>query len=222
MGKQRHLRRLVAVASDCALAGHVAIGFAAELAVRLLSGDGVGLSVALSAFNLIEVLIVAGAVRRWSRTWATPGPVAGPGRHRHRSTLSACAVSALFASAWFQVASDAPFLPNFLTGIRRTWSACGRGDADAGSPSQGDRLIDVPGQRWAFLGDMLLIAVVCAVVFYQSALSLAVSVYPPLLFAVFRHRFAGVVVGISLFGVIGGIATALGYGPLALVTPAMS
>ncbi|HYM85526.1 MAG TPA: diguanylate cyclase, partial [Pseudoxanthomonas sp.] len=61
------------------------------------------------------------------------------------------------------------------------------------------------------------IAAVGGAVFFQSTHPLLFLVYPPLLFGVFRHRFPGLVVGISLLGVIGIIATALGHGPLALV-----
>jgi diguanylate cyclase (GGDEF)-like protein/PAS domain S-box-containing protein len=41
--------------------------------------------------------------------------------------------------------------------------------------------------------------------------------YPPLLYGVFRYRFAGVVAGVSLLAIIGSVATAFGYGPLSLV-----
>ncbi|HEX7802370.1 MAG TPA: diguanylate cyclase [Pseudoxanthomonas sp.] len=198
--------------------GYIGAGFAAELAVRLLSGDGAVFGLALSAFNLLEVLIVAGVVRRLVPDVGNPTRWLGLGGIATSSTLAACAVSGLLASAVVSAASHTPFLTTFLI----WYSAHVVGIVIVATLTlvahrKGIGLSDVPGQRWAFLGDMLLIAAVCAVVFYQSAYPLLFLVYPPLLYGVFRHRFAGVVVGISLLAIIGSIATALGYGPLALV-----
>ncbi len=198
--------------------GYVGAGFAAELAVRLLSGDGAGFGLALTAFNLLEVLIVAGVVRRLVPDVGNPTRWLGLGGIATSSTLAACAISGLLASAVVSATSHTPFLTTFLI----WYSAHVVGMVIVATLTlvahrKGIGLSDVPGRRWIFLGDMLLIAAVCAVVFYQSAYPLLFLVYPPLLYGVFRHRFAGVVVGISLLAIIGGIATAMGYGPLALV-----
>lgn len=64
---------------------------------------------------------------------------------------------------------------------------------------------------------MLLIAVLGGAVFHQSRDPLLFLVYPPLIFAVLRHRFAGVVGGILILAVIGSIAMTLGLSPLPLV-----
>ena len=197
--------------------GYIVAGFAADLVVRLLSGDGVGFSLALGAFNLLEVLIVAGAVRRVVPDIGNPTRWLGLGGIATGSTLVACAISGLLASAVVSAASHTPFLATFLI-----WYAAHvvgiviMATLTLVAHRKGIGLTDVPGQRWNFLGDMLLIAVVCGAVFYQSSYPLLFLVYPPLLYGVFRHRFAGVVVGISLLAIIGGIATALGHGPLAL------
>ncbi|MGH8025165.1 MAG: MASE1 domain-containing protein, partial [Pseudoxanthomonas sp.] len=198
--------------------GYLAAGFAAELAVRLLFGDGLRFGLALSAFNLLEVLIVAGVVRRLVPDIGNPTRWLGLGGIATGSTLAACAVSGLLASAVVSAASHTPFLTTFMI----WYSAHVVGMVIVATLTlvahrKGIGLSDVPGRRWNFLGDMLLIAVVCGAVFYQSGYPLLFLVYPPLLYGVFRHRFAGVVVGISLLAIIGGIATALGHGPLALV-----
>ncbi|MDR6841462.1 diguanylate cyclase domain-containing protein [Pseudoxanthomonas sacheonensis] len=198
--------------------GYVGAGFVAELLVRLLSGDGLGLSFALSAFNLLEVLIVAGMVRRLVPDIGNPTRWLGLGGIATSSTLAACAVSGLLASAVVSATSHTPFLTTFLI----WYSAHVVGMVIVATLTlvahrKGIGLSDVPGRRWIFLSDMLLIAVVCAAVFYQSSYPLLFLVYPPLLYGVFRHRFAGVVAGISLLAIVGGVATALGYGPLALV-----
>lgn len=198
--------------------GHVGAGFGAELAARLLSGDGMGLGLAFSAFNLLEVLNVAGMVRRRVPDVGNPTHWLGLGGIATGSTLAACAVSGLLAGAVVSAASRTPFLTIFLI----WYSAHVVGMVIVATLTlvahrKGIGLSDVPGRRWTFLGDMLLIAAVCVLVFYQSRYPLLFLAYPPLLYGVFRHRFAGVVVGISLLAIIGGIATALGHGPLALV-----
>ena len=198
--------------------GYLVVGFATLLAVRLLSGDSVLSSVALNAFNLLEVLIIAGAIRRAIPDVGNPKRWLGLGSVATGSTLVACAISGALAAGLLAVEADAPLLPSFLT----WYSAHVVGMVIVGTLTlvahrKGIGMIDVPGRRWDFLGSMLLIAAVCGAVFYQSAYPLLFLVYPPLLYGVFRHHFAGVVVGISLMALIGSIATGLGYGPLALV-----
>lgn len=198
--------------------GYLVAGFAAQLAVRFLIADHWISGIALSAFNLLEVLIIAGTVRRTIPDVSNPRRWLGLGSVATGSTLVACAVSGMLAGALKTLTVDASFLSSFLT----WWSAHVVGMVIVGTLTlvvhrKGIGLIDVPGQRWDFLGCMLLIAIVCGAVFYQSSYPLLFLAYPPLLFGVFRHRFAGVVVGISLMGLIGSIATALGYGPLVLM-----
>lgn len=198
--------------------GYVAAGLAILLAVRFLSGDDPLSTLALSMFNLLEVLIVAGVIRRSVPDVSNPRHWPELGGIATGITLVTCAVSSLLASAWMQAVSDTPFLLNFLT-----WYAAHVvgmvvvGTLALVAHRRGINLIDVPGHRWDFVGCMLLIAVVGGAVFYQSTYPLLFLVYPPLLFAVVRHSFRGLVVGISLLGLIGIIATTLGHGALLLV-----
>ena len=201
--------------------GYVVAGFAAEFVARRLSGDDLLPGTALSVFNLLEVMIVAGTVHRLvpdvgnPRRWLSLGGIATS------STLVACAVSGLLAAVVVAATSAAPFLATFLTWyaahvvgmvIVATFTLVAH--------RQGFGLIDVPGRRWDFVASMLLLAAVGAAVFLQSTYPLLFLAYPPLLWAVFRHRFAGVVVGVSLLAIIGSLATAFGHGPLALVDDA--
>jgi diguanylate cyclase (GGDEF)-like protein/PAS domain S-box-containing protein len=198
--------------------GYLAAGSAGLLAARLLAGDGVLATAALTAFNLVEVVIIAGAIRRAVPDVGNPKRWLGLGSVATGSTLVACAISGVLAAGLFAAYGDASFLTSFLT----WYSAHVVGMVIVGTLTlvahrKGIGLVDVPGHRWGFLGSMLLIGVVCGAVFYQSTYPLLFVVYPPLLYGVFRHHFAGVVVGISLMTLISGIATSLGYGPLALV-----
>jgi diguanylate cyclase (GGDEF)-like protein/PAS domain S-box-containing protein len=197
---------------------YAAVGFASLLVTQYLAGDGLLTTLALSAFNLLEVLIVAGVIRRSVPDVSHPRHWLGLGGIATASTLVACAISALLASAWMQAVAGAPFLANLLI----WYAAHVVGMVVVGTLAlvvqrKGIGLIDAPGQRLDFLGCMLLIAVVGGAVFYQSAYPLLFLIYPPLLFGVFRHRFPGVVVGISLLAIIGIIASALDHGPLVLV-----
>ena len=197
--------------------GYLAVGLASLLLARYLAGDGLPATLVLGACNLVEVLVIAGAIRRSVPDVGNPRHWLGLGGIATASTLGACAVSALLASAWLQAVSDLRFLPSFLT----WYAAHVVGMVVVGTLTlvvhrKGIGLVDVPGQRWDFLGCMLLVVVVGGAVFYQSSYPLLFLVYPPLLFGVFRHRFAGLVVGISLLGIIGIIATTSGHGPLAL------
>ncbi len=197
---------------------YLAVGLASLLLTRYLAGDGLLTTLALSACNLIEVLIIAGAIRRSVPDVGNPRHWLGLGGIATASTLVACAVSGLLASAWLQAVSDSRFAANFLI----WYAAHVVGMVVVGTLAlvvqrKGIGLIDAPGQRLDFLGCMLLIAVVGGAVFYQSVYPLLFLIYPPLLFGVFRHRFPGVVVGISLLAIIGIIATALDHGPLVLV-----
>ncbi|MET0807359.1 MAG: diguanylate cyclase [Pseudoxanthomonas sp.] len=198
--------------------GYLLAGFASELSVRLLIGDGVLVGTALSAINLVEILIIAFLVRRVVPDIANPRRWLGLGGVATTSTLLACALAGLLASAVVSGTSDTPFLTRFLT----WYSAHVVGMVIVGTLTlvvhrRGIRLINAPSQRWDFVRCMLLLAVVCGGVFSQSTYPLLFLVYPALLFGVYRHRFAGVVVGISLLGIVGIIATAMGHGPLTLV-----
>ena len=198
--------------------GYLVAGYVAMVAVRLLAGDDWVSSVALSAFNLLEVVIICGAVRHAIPDVSNPRRWLGLGSVATGSTLVACAVSGLLAAALKTHLNDAPFLSSFLV----WWAAHVVGMVIVATLTlvvhrKGVGMIDVPGARWDFLGCTVLIAVVCGGVFWQSSYPLLFLAYPPLLFMVYRHRFAGVVVGISVMGIMGSVATALGIGPLALV-----
>jgi diguanylate cyclase (GGDEF)-like protein/PAS domain S-box-containing protein len=133
------------------------------------------------------------------------------------STLIACAVSALIAAG----SGAAPFLSTFAswfmshslgmvifatsTGIIRHLGATAFG---------------LPGRRWRFARSMALLAATTLWVFSQSRYPLLFLIYPPLLLAVFRHRFGGLAIGVALIVVISIAATASGSGPISLVAGA--
>jgi diguanylate cyclase (GGDEF)-like protein/PAS domain S-box-containing protein len=167
--------------------------------------------------NLIEVLIVAVAVRRRVPDIGDPGRWIRLGGIATASTLIACAVSGVLASAantWLQ---GGDFGISFVT-----WYAAHVvgmvifATATLVVHREGFNLLAAPGRGWSFALSMLLIAVIGIAVFSVRYPVLFLA-YPPLLFGAFRYRFPGVAVGVVLLSIIGTIATAMNSGPLTLV-----
>ncbi|MCI4568460.1 sensor domain-containing diguanylate cyclase [Lysobacter sp. CFH 32150] len=197
--------------------GYLAMGFAAELTARLVPGDPVLQAVALSACDLIEVLIIAIAIRRRVPDVGEPGHWLTLGGIATASTLVACAVSGLLAATVIAAMHAGRFFTNFIT----WYSAHVVGMVFVGTTTlvaqrEGLRLVIAPGRRWSFARSMLLIALVGIGAFYFPY-PVGFLVYPPLLMAAFQHRFAGVAAGVTLLAIIGSVATVLGRGPFWLV-----
>lgn len=197
---------------------YLGVGAAAALAVRLLTGEGALYAIALCAIDLLEVSIIAGVIRRFVPDVGQPRSWPRLGRTATGSTLGACTVSGLLASTLVSAGSDTPYLYTFFV----WYSAHVVGMVVVGTLTlvahrKGVGLIDLSARRRDFVRSMLLIAVVGSVVFHQSSHSLLFLVYPPLVFAVLRHRFAGVVGGVLLLSVIGSLAIGLDLGPLSLM-----
>ncbi|MFZ0870694.1 MAG: diguanylate cyclase [Rhodanobacter sp.] len=197
---------------------YLLLGFAGNAGARLILHDPLLVSLGLAMANTLEVLIISGAIRRRFPEIASDTPFLGLGRVALTSTLIACALSALFAGFVAHTLQGAPLF-TYLNGWYRAhvlgmvivatttvvaltekWSLLGR-----------------PGKRWPFLRDMALMTCTTIAVFAQSRYPLLFLVYPPLLLVVFRHRFAGLVLGIALVAAITTVATALGTGPFELV-----
>ena len=198
-------------------APYLSLGFAAEVAARVLADDGGLHAVVFGACNVLEVAIVAGAVRRAvpdtrvREHWMRLAGVA------IASTLVACAVSGMMAATFAWTA-----LGSALLGYLMAWYASHVVGMVIFATSavvlhgSGLRLLVPPQDRLSFALNMLLIGVLTTAVFYLPY-PLQFITFPPLLLAAFRHRFAGVSVGICLVTVIASVATALGYGPLWLL-----
>jgi len=137
------------------------------------------------------------------------------------STVLGCATSALIAAATSAATGHAAFAPTFgawlashalgmvifatLTVVLRELSA---------------RKIGYRGGRWKFARSMGLVAATTLGVFAQQRYPLLFMVYPPLVFGVFRHRFAGFAFGVAIVVAISIVATGNGSGPLSLIAGA--
>lgn len=197
---------------------YLLFGLTGNVGAQLLLHISPLVAMGLAAASALEILVVSGAVR-W-RFPEIPDDVSYPslGRVALTSTLVGCALSALLAGLTIHIAQGTPLLAFAETWYRAhvlgmvivatlAWVAF----------TEKWGLLGALGKRWSFVREMTLIAGTTFAVFAQSRYPLLFLVYPPLLLAVFRHRFAGLVVGIALIAAITNIATALGWGPFNLI-----
>jgi len=197
--------------------GYIVLAFAVEFAARLATAETVAQAAPISATNVVEVLIVAGVVRRFVPNVGDPKRWISLGGIATTSTLVACATSGLIAASIIAALHQTSFVIDFVT-----WFAAHVVGMVIFATStlvvhrEGKGLIAAPGRRWSFVLTMLLLAVISLAIFL-SRYPILFMAYPVLLLGAFRHRFAGVAVGVILLTLIGSTATALGYGPLWLV-----
>lgn len=196
---------------------YLVAGLFADVLARLASGSIPLHACVIALASLIEVSIVATAVRRRVPDIGDPKGWVELGGVATGSTLLACAVSGVLASAANMQLEGGRFFSSFIT-----WYAAHVvgmvifATATVVVQREGWALFTAPGRRWSFALTMLLVVVVSAGVFSVRYPVLFLA-YPPLLLAAFRHRFAGVAVGVLLFGIIGSVATAMEMGPIMLV-----
>lgn len=200
--------------------------FAAYLLGQYLTGGG-GLArwlparPALGLINGVEILVVAGTVRRAFPRFANDTSFLMLGRIAMGTTLVACVLSALLAGTLLSLAMGTAFwttvdlwLRSHLLGmvIVATLTLV--------ALTQRSRMLGVPGRRLLLLRDVTLLVAVTLGVFAQSRYPLLFLVFAPLLYVVFHHRFPGLVIGMSVVALITTVATAMGDGPFELIAHA--
>jgi len=192
-----------------------------NLLARALHGDAAPMVIARALASTLEACIVVYALRHFVGEVNNPANLIRVAWTAVGSTLAGCAVSALIAATASAAFGQAPFPTTFaawfashtlgmvifatLVGVARElgWSIFGR-----------------PGRRWKFIRSMGLVTATTLWVFWQSRYPLLFLIFPPLVLAGFRHRFAGFAVGLAFIVVISVGATIAGLGPLNLVAGA--
>lgn len=191
----------------------------AGLLAHQLAGLDVWRSVAFTGLNVLESLAIAGMVR--SRVADLHRPDLRTGRIATLSTLVTCGFTALLAATLVRGTDDTSFLANFSVWYAaHVIGAVFVGSLTAVAHAQSSGLLGRPGNRVQLAVSMLLIALVVGAIFTQPRYPLLYLAFLPLLWAAFRHRFAGAVMGIAMLAIIATTATALGYGPMYLVSGA--
>jgi diguanylate cyclase (GGDEF)-like protein/PAS domain S-box-containing protein len=204
---------------------YICAALVGNLVARIVYGDPLLDVVVRSVAGTLEACIVAYALRIIVGNVTDPANLRQVARVAMTSTLLACATSALIATAASSAArstfGNGSFTSTYESGfashalgmvIFATLTVVAR---DLGTSLFGRR-----GSRWKFARSMTFVAVTTFGVFSQSRYPLLFLIYPPLLFAVFRHRFAGLVIGITLVVIISLAATLIGMGPLSLAAEA--
>ena len=194
--------------------GYVAATFVADAGARLLVGDAPGYALVLASCNATEALLLAGIVRRHVPDVSAPKDWLAMGGLATAATLLACALSGTVAAAVAHLLHGQDFRMAFLGWyaahvvgmviVVTTTLVMQRG---------GLGLFLEKGRRGSLVATMALLVAVAVTVFLTS-LPLLFLAYPPLLLVATRHDFAGVALGVIVLGLVGGIATHLGYGPL--------
>ncbi|WP_177229368.1 sensor domain-containing diguanylate cyclase [Dyella sp. OK004] len=200
---------------------YLAVSLIAYLAGKGLQRAPLLPSLALGLINGLETLIVAFAVRRAFPRIADDTTFLRLGRVALSSTLVASAVSALLAAGVIAATHKGSYWPTVDWWFRaHVLGMVIVATATLVVLTQRSRMLGNPGHRIAFFRDMTLVAVTTIGVFVQSRYPLLFLVFAPLLFAVFRHHFPGLVVGVLMVALITNVATAMGTGPFDLMVNA--
>jgi diguanylate cyclase (GGDEF)-like protein/PAS domain S-box-containing protein len=200
-------------------------GFLGYVTAKQILGDPFVGSVLLGMCNMLEALLVSVAIRsRFPRI--TPAT-------RFLDLARVGLISAFIACGLctFSTALVMHFWPvrEFFVSFNTLFRAHFLGMVIAGSTSlivvtKGWRLSEPGGRPWRLLRDLSLLAIISIWVFCVARFPLLFMIYPPLLLLVFRHRFAGLVIGMAIIALITTAATMLDTGPFNMIagsTPAM-
>jgi diguanylate cyclase (GGDEF)-like protein/PAS domain S-box-containing protein len=197
---------------------YLASGFLGHLLANLLFKRPLMLSLGVDMACLLEVVTVGGMIRWQFPVISSSMPFFRIGRVALLSTLLGCTASGALASLVLHLARGTPFWTTMDVWCRAhmlgmvivatlTFVVLTEGLGIAGPA----------GSRWKFVRTMSLVSVVTFAVFTRSHYPLLFAVYPPLLWAVFRHRFSGLVVGIALVALISSFTAGMGLGPFGLI-----
>ncbi|WP_240095965.1 sensor domain-containing diguanylate cyclase [Thermomonas flagellata] len=187
-----------------------------DLAARLALMGLPLLAAALTLADLLEIVLVVQLVRRYAPDVGNPERWTQLGAVATVATLVACLLSALLAAAANAASGGTEFVVGYVT-----WFAAHVLGMVVFATATlvvlyDRRAMAMPKLRTGpFLGMTLIVAAVTLVVFSIEYPVLYLA-YPPLLWLALRFGFAGVAAGVLVLGLVGGLATTLGQGPLTL------
>jgi len=196
---------------------YILAGLAGTLLARVACGDPLSIVIIRGVASTIEVSTVVYTLRYFLGDTGDPAKVARVSALSLVSTVCACALSALIVAAQAALAGGAfgsVFIEWF---IAHTLGMIIVATLVVVARRQGMALFGRPGRRWQFAGSLAIVAATTVAVFSQSEYPLLFLIYLPLMFAVFRHHFSGVAVGIAVIMLIAVTATVMGRGPMFLV-----
>lgn len=193
---------------------YLGAAFAAFIAVNVLSASSWPVSLALSSANTLEGFLLAWFLRRYVGDVTDASRIMRVAKVGSVSAVGACMLSAM-TTAWVLGASF-PGSRGLLFATCFASHCLGLvifGTLTVVSRAQGKRLLGAPGRRAELALVIVLITLTCIAVFSQTRYPLLFLIYPALLYAVFRHRFSGFVLGTTVIAVIATTQTVSGRGP---------
>jgi diguanylate cyclase (GGDEF)-like protein/PAS domain S-box-containing protein len=200
-------------------------GYLGYFATKQMLGDPFVPSILLALCNMLEVVLVSVAIRSRFPEITSETRFLDLARVGLIGALAACGLctlgTALAQHFWPAMA--------FWTSFNTLYRSHFLGMVIAGSTSlvvvmKGWRPYEPGGRPWPLIRDMSLLGLITTAVFSASRFPMLFMVYPPLLLMVFRHRFAGMVIGMAIIALITTATTMLNIGPFNLVagvTPAL-
>ena len=197
--------------------GYLLVAFAANVLVRVLYADTWPVALGRGFASTLDAFLVAFALVHYVGDVTNPARVKRVAYIAIASTIGATALSGAIAAgvqAGFGTSSfGSVFKPWFASHtlgmvIFATLTVVAR--------AQRMRLLGAPGHRIELALSVVLTALTTYAVFAQSRYPLLFLVFPPLLFGAFRHRFSGVVFGVTIVSAIAIVETIAGNGPFQL------
>ncbi len=192
----------------------------ALVAARWLAGDSLPRMGLLSAFNLIEIALVVGAVRRFGRPLSEPEGLPLSATWAALSSVLACAVVGVASSLALAAIGERPlgFAATALTvGSAHLLGLVTTASLMVAAIGQRGRLLGRRGQRLQMLLAWLLLIAALALVLQQNTYPLLFLPLLPLAWLAFRHGVSGAVLGVLSLAVAAGTASILRIGPFQLI-----
>ncbi len=192
--------------------------FVGNAVIRASQGDALYSVIGLGIASTLDACLVALVLVHAIGDVTDPAKVSRVGRIAVACAVVVCALSGAIAASVQAGFGDAPFLSVFTTWFAsHTLGMVIFGTLTVVTRAQGRRLFGKREHRRELAFTIALIAAVCLAVFHQSRYPALFLVYPPLLFSTFRHRFSGVVFGVTIVAVIAIAETMIGNGPFYLI-----
>lgn len=172
--------------------------------------------------HLVEILIVTCIIHQhFSTGTGQASSYLRFGRVAIGAALAGCLVSTLLASVAQKLATGGAF---FGTAVE-WFGAHLLGMVIVGMLTlvafrERGRMLGAPGTRIRMLRDVLLLVAITAGVFAQTRYPLAFAVFAPLMYLVFRYRFPGLVLGVTMVTLVTNVATTIGKGTFTLIPSA--
>ena len=193
-------------------------GILGNILAELAVGHSPWIGLFLAACNVIEILVVAGPIRRRVGEDLNPQRLLDYARYGVIGAAVAPILSGVLAAVGLAVLKSVPFWQTVLV-----WYP-----ADALGIVIMTPLVLVmqrrvlarmvgQGQRWITISTLGLLTVTSVAVFAQEVAPLLFAILPPLLYLAFQRGFAGAAIGVAVVTAIGLVGTVLGHGPLALM-----